>query len=147
VAARVALWTRRAVVRTAFGATVVAATAGALAPILGRRAAAGPVHTSAPPTERFTEMYRGRHIEGQVLSALVHDLRHTVLTHLSRAHAPGIPQVFIDGRPLHVMRCANGDFMSAVNHYESFPTLLAAARAAVDDLGAAQLSLTSAHTI
>ncbi|WP_031087236.1 tyrosinase family oxidase copper chaperone, partial [Streptomyces sp. NRRL WC-3549] len=34
-----------------------------------------------------------------------------------------------------------------VNHYESFPTLLATARAAVDELGTAQLSATIPHTI
>lgn len=49
--------------------------------------------------------------------------------------------VRIDGRPLHVMRRADGSYLSVVNHYESFPTALATARAAVDDLGGAQLSL------
>ncbi|MEU1128254.1 tyrosinase family oxidase copper chaperone, partial [Streptomyces sp. NPDC005899] len=53
----------------------------------------------------------------------------------------------IDGRPLHVMRRADGSFLSTVNHYESFPTLLATARAAVDEIGAAQLSPASPHTI
>src|SRR4051812_17635150 len=31
--------------------------------------------------------------------------------------------VFIDGRPLHVMRYPNGTFSSVMNHFETFPTL------------------------
>nr|EIF92165.1 tyrosinase co-factor MelC1 [Streptomyces tsukubensis NRRL18488] len=50
-------------------------------------------------------------------------------------------EVRIDGRPLHIMRRADGSFMSLVNHYESFPTLREVARAAVDELGAAQLAV------
>jgi hypothetical protein len=39
------------------------------------------------------------------------------------------------------MRRADGSYLSSVNHYESFPTPLDVARAAVDDLGGARLSL------
>ncbi|MFD3518239.1 tyrosinase family oxidase copper chaperone [Streptomyces sp. NPDC058657] len=140
-AVRAALSTRRAVLRTAFGATVIAGTAAVLAPILGRKASAGPAHAPPPATEGFSEMYLGRHIEALVPSGTVKRLRDPV-----RAHAHLLPEVLIDGRPLHVMRCANGGYMSVVNHYETFPTLLDAARAAVDDLGPARLSRTSAHT-
>ena len=59
---------------------------------------------------------------------------------------PGI-DVSVDGRALHVMRRADGSYISAVNHYESFPTLVETARAAVDELGTAQLSAVSPHTI
>ncbi|WP_236711019.1 tyrosinase cofactor, partial [Streptomyces sp. 150FB] len=56
--------------------------------------------------------------------------------------APGAAfDIRIDGRPLHIMRRADGSYLSAVNHYESFPTPLATARAAVDDLAGAQLSV------
>jgi hypothetical protein len=40
------------------------------------------------------------------------------------------------------MRRADGTYLSLDNHYESFPTLRDVARAAVDELGDAQLSLT-----
>lgn len=41
----------------------------------------------------------------------------------------------VDGRPLHLMRRADGTWLSMVDHYCSYPTPLAAARAAVDALG------------
>ena len=40
----------------------------------------------------------------------------------------------MDGRPLHLMRRADGSWMSMIDHYTSYPTPLAAARAAVDEL-------------
>jgi hypothetical protein len=43
--------------------------------------------------------------------------------------------VTVDGRPLHLMRRADGSWMSMVDHYRSYPTPLAAARAAVEELG------------
>jgi hypothetical protein len=43
--------------------------------------------------------------------------------------------VFIDQYPLTVYRADDGTYYSPVNAYESFPTLLATARAAVDTLG------------
>ncbi|WP_433543825.1 tyrosinase family oxidase copper chaperone (plasmid) [Streptomyces sp. CA-294286] len=138
--------TRRAVVRTVFGAAVVAGTAGTLAPILAKKASAGPAGAAAPPAVRVTETYRGRHIECLTPGAAALRQHGAGRAPGGRAHTPGRPEVLIDGRPLHVMRCANGGYMTVVNHYESFPTLLAAARAAVDDLGSAQLSWTSAHT-
>ncbi|GHH45184.1 tyrosinase family oxidase copper chaperone [Streptomyces candidus] len=130
--------TRRAVVRAVFGGAVVAGTAGTLAPILTKKASAGPAGAAAPPAERLTEIYRGRHIDCLTPGA-------AALWQHGAGWTPGGPEVLIDGRPLHVMRCANGGYMSVVNHYESFPTLLAAARAAVDGLGPARLSRTSAH--
>ncbi|CAM5647878.1 hypothetical protein SVIOM74S_02697 [Streptomyces violarus] len=41
----------------------------------------------------------------------------------------------VDGRPLHLMRRADGSWLSMVDHYRSYPTPLAAARGAVDELG------------
>ncbi|QDY78756.1 tyrosinase family oxidase copper chaperone [Streptomyces qinzhouensis] len=125
---------RRLALRALFTAAVVGGTAGALAPLLG---ALRPGRPGAAPTalERFSETYRGRRIEGTA----------TVLVpaHGGGGH-PGAPptvEVRIDGRPLHIMRRADGSFMSLVNHYESFPTLREVARAAVDELGAAQLAV------
>ena len=43
--------------------------------------------------------------------------------------------VYIDQYPLTVYRADDGTYYSPVNAYESFPTLLATARAAVDTLG------------
>ncbi|WP_436840964.1 tyrosinase family oxidase copper chaperone [Streptomyces niveus] len=120
---------RRLFLRAAFALGAIGGTAAALLPVLradpreaGRppAEAAGPPAEPAEPIERaelFDEMYGGRHIQGTDAG------------------------VRIDGRPLHVMRRADGSYLSVVNHYESFPTALATARAAVDDLGGAQLSL------
>jgi hypothetical protein len=116
---------RRALLRALYTLGVVAGTSAALAPLLraGRRDAG-----EAPGGgEVRDEMYRGRHIR---------------ITGAARP-APGAaaPDIRIDGRPLRVMRRADGSYLSVVNHYESFATPLEAARAAVDDLGGAQLSL------
>ncbi|WP_330333940.1 tyrosinase cofactor [Streptomyces sp. NBC_00536] len=104
---------RRTVLRAVFTAAVTAVTAAALTPVLWARR---PVQTltPAPLTE---ETYRGRHI------------------------AVGPAGVHIDGRPLHVMRRADGSYLSGVNHFESFATPLELARAAVDELGTARLAL------
>ncbi|MFD3807211.1 tyrosinase family oxidase copper chaperone [Streptomyces sp. NPDC058619] len=108
--------TRRAVLRTAFTAAVLAGTAAALGPVL-RAWRPRQTLTPAPLAE---ETYRGRHIA------------------VDRAG------VRIDGRPLHVMRRADGSYLSGINHFQSYPTRLELARAAVDELGSAQLALASA---
>ncbi|MCB5180454.1 tyrosinase cofactor [Streptomyces antimicrobicus] len=109
--------TRRALLRTAFTAAVLAGTAAALAPVLRARRPR-PVTAPAPLAE---ETYRGRHIA-------------------VRSH-----QVWIDGRPLHVMRRADGSYLSGINHFESFATPLELARAAVDELGTERLALAAPH--
>ncbi|MER6569236.1 tyrosinase family oxidase copper chaperone [Streptomyces sp. NPDC001093] len=73
-------------------------------------------------TDAFDETYRGRHIRG-------------IEVRTGRRAAAGRWQVTIDGRPLHLMRRADGSWLSMVDHYRSYPTPLAAARAAVDELG------------
>ncbi|MFJ3082651.1 tyrosinase family oxidase copper chaperone [Streptomyces halstedii] len=135
---------RRAVLRTAFTTTLVAGTAGALAPVLLKDPGTpdrGARRSQAP--ERFSETYRGRHIRGTataVVPAGVHP-------GAAAASTTTAADVTIDGRPLHVMRRADGSYLSEVNHYESFPTLLETARAAVDELGTARLAPTTPHTI
>jgi hypothetical protein len=47
--------------------------------------------------------------------------------------------VFVDGEELHVMRNADSSWISVVNHYETFRTPRALARAAVDELQGAVL--------
>ncbi|MEW2060662.1 tyrosinase family oxidase copper chaperone [Streptomyces sp. NPDC007002] len=141
---------RRTVLRGAFTAAVVTGTAGALYPLLGHepagaaRPAPGPGAGSGSraTTEEFTEMYRGREIRGTATAVLP-------------AEAPGgdriagaaepVAEIRIDGRPLHVMRRADGTYLSDVRHYESYPTLLETARAAVDELGSARLAPPTAH--
>ncbi|MGW7565955.1 tyrosinase family oxidase copper chaperone [Streptomyces tendae] len=70
----------------------------------------------------FDETYRGRRIRG-------------IRSAAGRAVGAGTWQVTVDGRPLHLMRRADGSWLSMVDHYRSYPTPLAAARGAVDELG------------
>jgi hypothetical protein len=77
---------------------------------------------------RFAETYRGRRIVG---------VRYD--DGPSRDDGSGAWHVTVDGRRLHLMRRADGSWMSMVDHYCSYPTPLAAARAAVDELGTARL--------
>ncbi|MEU8707827.1 tyrosinase family oxidase copper chaperone [Streptomyces sp. NPDC048565] len=139
---------RRAVLRTAFTATVIAGTGGALAPVLMRTPEPGspaPEH-DAPGPERFSEQYKGREIKGTA-TATVPAGAQSYAGHAGAAAAEHGTDVTIDGRTLHVMRRADGSYLSTVNHYESFPTLRETARAAVDELGTSQLSAVSPHTI
>ncbi|MET9429776.1 tyrosinase family oxidase copper chaperone [Streptomyces sp. NPDC003036] len=69
----------------------------------------------------FDETYKGRRIQGRRMYGGELDVR-------------------VDGRRLHLMRCADGGYLSPVDHYRSYPTPLAATRAAVDELGPARLA-------
>lgn len=73
---------------------------------------------------RFDETYRGRHI----LGVRRDDGR-------PGSGASGTWHAAVDGWPLHLMRRADGSWMSMVDHYQSYATPLAATRAAVDELG------------
>lgn len=142
---------RRIVLRGAFTAAVVTGTAGALLPLLDRersaaaRPAPGPVAPGTGPgatTEEFAEMYRGREIRGTataIVPAGASDDDRVAVT------VEPVTEIRVDGRPLHVMRRADGTYLSDVRHYESYPTLLETARAAVDELGNAQLAPPAAH--
>ncbi|MEU9027256.1 tyrosinase family oxidase copper chaperone [Streptomyces sp. NPDC048383] len=112
-------FTRRAFLRTAFTAAVLAGTAAAVAPVLRARRPRQTL-TPAPLAE---ETYRGRHIAVDPVSASVR----------------------IDGRPLHVMRRADGSYLSGINHFQSYGTPMELARAAVDELGTTQLALAAPH--
>jgi hypothetical protein len=80
---------------------------------------------AAVPNDDIDEIYKGRHIQ----------------IHLPVVGAIGAdrPRVYIDGAELHVMAVEYGRYTSVMNHYQSFPTLLSCARAAVDNLRGAML--------
>ncbi|MFI9648183.1 tyrosinase cofactor [Streptomyces sp. NPDC052040] len=106
-------------------ATAYAATPRPATPLSGApsSAPAMPGHDHGGPAP-FDEVYQGRHIEG----------RPTAGGH----HGSGYG-VFIDGTELHVMRNADGSWISVVTHYDPVPSPLAAARAAVVELQGAPL--------
>ncbi|MEU5218816.1 tyrosinase family oxidase copper chaperone [Streptomyces sp. NPDC020807] len=105
---------RRVALRSLFALAVTGVTGGALARIADRPSATTDVHA-------FDELYRGRRIRGFT-------------------GPDGRPVALVDGRPLHLMRCADGGYVSPIDHYATSPTPLAATRAAVDEVGTARLS-------
>ncbi|MFF2775741.1 tyrosinase family oxidase copper chaperone [Streptomyces sp. NPDC058052] len=107
---------RRVALRSLFALAVTAATGG----VLGRIAARSPETAAADPYA-FDEMYAGRRIRGLTGPG-------------------GEPVALVDGRPLHLMRCAGGGWVTPLDHYASCPTPLTATRAAVDAAGPAPLS-------
>ncbi|WP_069741725.1 tyrosinase family oxidase copper chaperone [Streptomyces sp. EN23] len=143
---------RRTVLRGAFTAAVVTGTAGALLPLVDRDPAAEARPAPAPgpgsgsgsraTTEEFAEMYRGREIRGT--ATVVVPAGAPADDRVAVAAEPAT-EIRIDGRPLHVMRRADGTYLSDVRHYESYPTLLETARAAVDELGTARLAPPAVH--
>ncbi|MEV7422306.1 tyrosinase family oxidase copper chaperone [Streptomyces sp. NPDC091212] len=140
---------RRHLLRALFTLGVVTGTSAVLAPILRAGRSAPAPAPAAPgasagehgPGAALDEMYRGRRIQvgpadpGGVSPAVPA----AAAVPAGPDGAPAAPAVLIDGRPLHVMRRADGSYLSAVNHYQSFPTPIEAARAAVDDLRGARL--------
>ncbi|MEU3572774.1 tyrosinase cofactor [Kitasatospora sp. NPDC036755] len=97
----------------------------------GVLAVAGP--TSKPATasdlgenDHFDELFQGRRIQGQPSA--------------HGGHHGGVGYtVLIDGQELHMMRNVDGTWISVINHYQTFPTPRALARAAVKDLQGATL--------
>ncbi|MCQ9182199.1 tyrosinase cofactor [Streptomyces sp. IBSBF 2953] len=109
---------RRDLLRGLLGASAALAIAPVVAASRPLRPADG-----GPTGSSFDETYRGRHIRG-------------VLTSSGSAAAAGAEwKVTVDGRPLHLMRRADGTWLSMVDHYRSYATPLEAVRAAVDGLG------------
>ncbi|MEU9158577.1 tyrosinase family oxidase copper chaperone [Streptomyces sp. NPDC048417] len=112
--------TRREVTR----GLLASVAALALAPVV---AASRPVPPAdGPAGTSFDETYRGRRIHGVLVPVA------------GRADDQVEWQVTVAGRPLHLMRRADGTWLSMVDHYSSYPTPLEAARAAVDQIGPGQ---------
>ncbi|MFH8801889.1 tyrosinase cofactor [Streptomyces sp. NPDC017936] len=121
--------------RALTAAAAVAAAAGAQAVTTPaataddrRRAPGSPAAPGSP--DSFDEVYRGRRIQGRPSSGGGHH---------GGGHHGGGYAVFVDGVELHVMRNADGSWISVVSHYDPVPTPRAAARAAVDELRGARL--------
>ncbi|MEU5275461.1 tyrosinase cofactor [Streptomyces asoensis] len=83
-------------------------------------------HDSPGSPAPFDEVYRGRRIQGRAATGSGH-------------HHGGGYAVYVDGAELHVMRNADGTWISVVSHYDPVPDPRAAARAAVDELQGARL--------
>ncbi|MET9319184.1 tyrosinase cofactor [Streptomyces sp. NPDC003038] len=113
--------TRRRALGTTVGALTVFGLTAATA-----KAVSGPAR---PAPSGADEVYRGRRIQIVPGGGGQH----------GGHHSPGLPTVRIDGRELHVMRNADGSWISVVNHYETFPDPVSLARAAVRELQGAAL--------
>ncbi|MDJ0380425.1 tyrosinase family oxidase copper chaperone [Streptomyces sp. G-G2] len=116
--------------RQALGLSIGAGTALGLsacssssAPATAAGASGKPVSI---PTGTIDEVFEGRRIQ-ITLGAGGH-------------HGMGVPTVKIDGTELHLMPNADGSWVSIVNHYETFPDPVSAARAAVRELQGATLA-------
>ncbi|WP_327302661.1 tyrosinase cofactor [Streptomyces sp. NBC_01298] len=122
--------------RQALSASAGALTALGLAGATAHAAVTGP-RTAAPTTPAGTidEVYQGRRIRIVPASGGGNDHG----GHHGGHQSPGQPTVLIDGRELHVMRNADGTWISVVNHYETFSGPLPLARAAVRELQGATL--------
>ncbi|MFJ7151360.1 tyrosinase cofactor [Streptomyces sp. NPDC100445] len=115
--------TRRRALTTAAAVATTVTAAGLAAPTAS---AAGHHEPTAP--DSFDEVYKGRRIQGRPSTMDGHHHEHG-----------GGYAVFVDGVQLHVMRNADGSWISVVSHYDPVPTPRAAARAAVDELQGAVL--------
>ncbi|MGA5038313.1 tyrosinase family oxidase copper chaperone [Streptomyces capoamus] len=115
---------------------LASAAALALTPVM---AASRPVPPARSGGTSFDETYRGRRIQGVLLPR---DGQHEGQLEDSsegrRVAAGGEWRITIDGRPLHLMRRADGTWLSMVDHYTSYRTPLEATRAAVDEIGPGQ---------
>ncbi|MFD3751608.1 tyrosinase cofactor [Streptomyces cyaneofuscatus] len=81
-------------------------------------------HAGHEGPQPFSEIFRGRRIEGAP-------------SHGDGHH--GGYAVQIDGEELHVMQNADSTWVSVINHYETFATPRAVARAAVIELQGSEL--------
>ncbi|MFD7624775.1 tyrosinase cofactor [Streptomyces sp. NPDC059851] len=119
--------TRRQALGTTAGALTALGIAGATAH------AAATDSRASQPVGAVDEVYQGRRIQITPAQGGHHGGHHG-------GHSAGLPTVRIDGRELHVMRNADGTWISVVNHYETFTDPRTLARAAVRELQGAVLA-------
>ncbi|MER7518316.1 apotyrosinase chaperone MelC1 [Streptomyces sp. NPDC126499] len=120
--------------RKALGVAAGAAAGAAAGLALAGQATAATARTAAPAAGpaapgSFDEVYQGRRIKGGPAHGGGHH----------GGHHTGGYSVTIDGEELHVMRNADGTWISVITHYEPVATPRAAARAAVRELQGAPL--------
>ncbi|WP_406491214.1 tyrosinase cofactor [Streptomyces sp. NBC_01604] len=113
--------------RALTAAAALAAAAGV--PAVTAPGASAAEHRDDSPAP-FDEVYKGRRIQGRPAAGGGH--------HHGTGHGTGYA-VFVDGVELHVMRNADGSWISVVSHYDPVAAPRAAARAAVDELQGAAL--------
>ncbi|MGW1543493.1 apotyrosinase chaperone MelC1 [Streptomyces sp. NPDC002309] len=123
--------------RALTAAAALAATAGATAVVTSAAGADAGAWPATPPVPGhqhghrtpapFDEVHKGRRIQGHPVAKAGHE-----------HHGAGYA-VFVDGAELHVMRNADGTWISVVSHYDPVPSPRAAARAAVEELRGARL--------
>ncbi|MEU9721104.1 tyrosinase family oxidase copper chaperone [Streptomyces sp. NPDC047976] len=128
--------TRRQALGIGTGASIalgLSACSSSSAPAAGASGASGSPGASgasgAPlsiPKGGIDEVYEGRRIQ--------------ITLDASGHHGMPVPNIKIDGKELHLMGNADGSWVTVVNHYESFPDPVAAARAAIRDLQGAELA-------
>ncbi|CAM5261049.1 Tyrosinase co-factor OS=Streptomyces alboniger OX=132473 GN=CP975_18865 PE=4 SV=1 [Streptomyces alboniger] len=111
-------------------ASALLAAAGVMRTPWAREQGQPPVRGGRAP--RFDEMYRGRRIQGEPTAP-------------REGRTPQGWRITVDGRPLGLMRRADGSFLSTVDHYRSYDTPLAAARGAVDEIGPLQALSPRSH--
>ncbi|MEU0386318.1 tyrosinase family oxidase copper chaperone [Streptomyces chartreusis] len=111
--------TRREVTR---GLRACALAAALAAPVAAAFRLRRPGPGNAPDDTAFDQTYRSRRIRGTWIPS-------------DGPAEQGRWHVTVDGRPLHLMRRADGAWLSMVDHYCSYRSPLEAARAAVDGLG------------
>ncbi|MGB8942847.1 MAG: tyrosinase family oxidase copper chaperone [Streptomyces sp.] len=117
-------FTRRATLRNLIAVAVAAVSAQTALQWWARQPAKEPP-SDAIGDGSFDEMYAGRHIRGARAAG-------------GHQHAGAGWDITVDGRPLHLMRRADGGYLSMIDHYQSYPTPLIATRGAVDELGRGQ---------
>ncbi|MEV6601557.1 tyrosinase family oxidase copper chaperone [Actinoplanes sp. NPDC051346] len=129
---------RRDLLKFAGAATVAAGTGALIVQVTTAAGSQAAVDAPRPVEDpkQLVETYRGRKIEIGGTSAAQ---KQAGAHHLSAAGGTVDAGIRIDGVPLHVMQNADGTYTSVSNHYESFKSLRAVARAAVDELDGARL--------
>ncbi|MDH6131063.1 hypothetical protein P3T37_000430 [Kitasatospora sp. MAA4] len=120
--------TRRRMLQGA-AVALTAATATAVLGLTGP-GAAPTAAAGLEADDSFDEVFQQRRIQGMPMAAGGH--------HHGGGAGTGY-QVLIDGQELHMMRNADGTWISVIDHYRTFSTPRALARSAVNELRGAAL--------